>query len=72
MLDLLKRIALILVSPVIAVVLAIGMFVSMILALPCSFGMHDFEEDKLKTKRICKWCGKTEYYMTKMPDGTKE
>ena len=72
MLDLLKRIALILVSPIIAVALSIGMLISMVLALPCVFEFHDFEEDEFATKRVCKWCGKTEYYDTKMPDGTKE
>lgn len=70
MLDLLKRIALILVSPVIAIVLSIGMLVSMILVLPCMFGFHDFEENE--DTQVCKWCGKTEYYMTKMPKETKE
>lgn len=73
MLDLLKRIALTLVSPVIAIALAIGMLISMILALPCVlFELHNFEEDELKTKRVCKWCGRTEYYMTKRPKETKE
>lgn len=72
MLDLLKRIALILVSPIIAIALTIGMLVSMILALPCTFEMHDFEDDEFAHKRVCKWCGKTEYDWTKKPERTKE
>lgn len=71
MLDLLKRIALILVSPIIAVALTIGVLVSMVLALPCAFEMHDFEDDEFAHKRVCKWCGRTEYYDFKMPKETK-
>lgn len=72
MLDLLKRIVLILVSPIIMIAVTIGMLVSMVLALPCLLEFHDFEEDELKTKKVCKWCGKTEYYMTKIPENVLE